>query len=422
MSEPIYSPKIDVVLKQIALQDPILKAMFCSALEQIWTQSLRLLSDGRVQVTSTVSNQMSIRDTVRILQPLCLICRDDAALQQVVRGGLTSLFQMILSDAYANQFHLDSIQEGSDKLLGAVPRPVCREFALDALLAPVQLLGTYWMTTGDESVFNETTHAALSTIIDILRSEQKHSELSSYDLLQELEGTLLPGQKPEINPVGDTGMIWSAYRPDGTLCKYNYNIPVQMMVSVTLSLLIEIFRDVYSELDLADELAELQSDVNLGIERFGIVENPQTGLMYIYETDGLGNYLVSDSPVYPSLISAPFIGFLDSDSETYQNTRQYVLSQSNPDYRKGVSVEGIQETGQKTSKISMESLIQRALVSDNPLETQVLIQQFKKYRTSNHLLPQYIAPNGDVAPDSITSSVINALFLELVLTQLAGSY
>ena len=68
---------------------------------------------------------------------------------------------------------------------------------------------------------------------------------------------------------------------------------------------------------------------------FGIVKDPKYGKIYAYETDGYGNHVFMDDANVPSLLSIPYLGYVNIDDEIYQNTRQFILSKENPYYYEG---------------------------------------------------------------------------------------
>ncbi|MBR2568688.1 MAG: glycoside hydrolase family 125 protein, partial [Paenibacillus sp.] len=54
-----------------------------------------------------------------------------------------------------------------------------------------------------------------------------------------------------------------------------------------------------------------------------------------------GNFCLMDDAGTPSLIGIPYIGYVGSEDEVYQNTRQFILSKDNPYYFEGKVAKGI---------------------------------------------------------------------------------
>ena len=142
-------------------------------------------------------------------------------------------------------------------------------------------------------------------------------------------------------PVAVTGMTWSGFRPSDDACVYGYLIPSNMFAVVTLGYTAEIMRTVFGDEALALRAEKLAAEIRAGIEKYGVVEHPQFGRMYAYETDGMGHYTFMDDANVPSLMSIPYLGYCSADDETYKNTRAYVLSKENPYYYEGTAAKGI---------------------------------------------------------------------------------
>ena len=77
-----------------------------------------------------------------------------------------------------------------------------------------------------------------------------------------------------------------------------------------------------------------------GLGKYAVVDHPQHGTVYAYETDGLGNYNFMDDVNVPSPLSAPYLGYAAADDEVIL-TRRLILSETNPYYYKGTQAQGI---------------------------------------------------------------------------------
>ena len=99
--------------------------------------------------------------------------------------------------------------------------------------------------------------------------------------------------------------------------------------------------ELHGELELSKECQVLGKEIKDGIEKYGTIEHPFYGRVYVYETDGKGQYVTMDDANVPSLLAAPYLGYCSYSDVTYQNTRKLILSRENPYYYEGKKARGI---------------------------------------------------------------------------------
>lgn len=97
---------------------------------------------------------------------------------------------------------------------------------------------------------------------------------------------------------------------------------------------------------LAAEMTALSDSLRSAITKYGIITNSLTGnKVYAYEVDGFGSNVIMDDANIPSLLSAPFFGYVDTSDEVYQSTRDMVLDQTgtngNPYYMRGPVINAV---------------------------------------------------------------------------------
>jgi uncharacterized protein len=127
----------------------------------------------------------------------------------------------------------------------------------------------------------------------------------------------------------------------------------------------------------ADALLSLASEVEAALQKHAVVDHPQHGRIYAFEVDGFGNHYFMDDANVPSLLSLPYLGAVATSDPIYQNTRKYVLSESNPFFFKGSAAEGIGGPHVGQDMIWPMAITMRGLTSTDPREVRACIESLK---------------------------------------------
>lgn len=321
----------------------------------------------------------------------------DAQIRSVIEGVIRRQFKYIDIDPYANAFNMDANGHGH---ISDIPKPGPwvweRKYEIDSLCYPIRLLYLYWKKTGNLGFVREILPWAAATILSVFRTEQHHMEKSEYRFTRPNPG------KPWSTiyndgmgaPVTFTGMIWSGFRPSDDGCEYGYLIASNMFASVALGYMIEMLEALADDKDrdcqmsgqgqerigmlaIADECCRLRSDIDEGIARYGIVDHPKYGRIYCCETDGMGHYNMLDDANVPSLLSAPYIGYLAPDDPVYQNTRRFLLSSDNPYYFEGKYAKGIGSRHTPDGFIWHMGLVMQGLTATDPDEKRAVLDMLE---------------------------------------------
>ena len=282
------------------------------------------LEDGTTFTITGDIPAMWLRDSpAQILQYLHWI-NEDEDVKEMTKGMIQRLFMYIRLDPYANAFNLDgSTWE--------------RKWEVDSLSYPIWLAYRYYELTGDDSIFDKYFMMTVDTIIETFINEQNHSD-DNYDIasVSQADKDRYPNEfAPNI------GLIWNGYRPSDDVTKYKYLIPSNMFAVVILNYIHEIYTDLGLDPITAQRAKDLADEVDQAIMTYGTYEHPELGTIFAYEVDGLGNYNLMDDANIPSLLSAPWLGYLEKDDPIYLNTRAFILSLENPFYFEGAHAKGI---------------------------------------------------------------------------------
>lgn len=169
------------------------------------------------------------------------------------------------------------------------------------------------------------------------------------------------------SPSKKTGLVKSYFRPSDDTCLMPFNIPGNAMLSEVLKQTGEMLTRL-DEKNLAQECFSKSKSIKKAIFTHGVITNKFNEKMFAYEIDGFGSYYLMDDANIPSLLSLPYLGFIDKNDPLYLSTRRYILSENNPYFFKGKSGYGIGGAHNGDGWIWPMAIIVEALTTDNDEE------------------------------------------------------
>jgi meiotically up-regulated gene 157 (Mug157) protein len=297
-----------------------------------WTKSMTFLNDSTAYIVTGDINMMWMRDSVAQIYHYLPLASGNEVVQIMFEATLRRLQTWISLDPYGSAFRLyfDFDHAKKPKLTkwdfrsGRTAYVAQHNYEIDSLCYFVRLSYQYWKTTGVSRHLTRKWKRVAKSMIDLWVTEQDHDTKSCY-------------RYPEVesrntgSKICRTGMTWGAFRPSDDLMRFNFNVPANMFVHVSLKQIAEIAKTVFQDAELYDAASNLAVEIAAGIEKFGIVQDAEVGPMYAYEVDGCGEVLKGDDANIPSLLSAPYLGF-DENPEVYENTRKFLLSNRNKQF------------------------------------------------------------------------------------------
>jgi len=320
-----------------------LAGMFEKCLSNTWNTTIKRKEDGTTFVITGDIPAMWLRDSAAQVRPFLLLAAKDEDMADMIQGLVERQFACIQQDPYANAFNEAASGHGHQNDLTEMnPWIWERKYEIDSLCYPIQLAYLLWKNTGRTAQFNESFVTGVKMIMELWTREQNHENDSNYrfqrtdcppsdTLVREGKGTL----------TAYTGMTWSGFRPSDDACEYGYLVPANMFAVVALRYVGEIAREILHNPELEAAAQRLAEQINEGIRQHGIVEHPEFGRVYAYETDGLGGINLMDDANVPSLLSIPYLGYADAEDPVYLSTRKLILSTANPYYFEGEAASGI---------------------------------------------------------------------------------
>ncbi|KAH6719287.1 hypothetical protein DL95DRAFT_432171 [Leptodontidium sp. 2 PMI_412] len=309
-------------------------------------------------------NAMWLRDSANQMQSYLTLLKADSSYDSIAslyRGVINLQARYINEAPHCNSFQppLESglaptqNQEKPDVFTPAAPTETVFEckYELDSLAAFLEISTNYYEATNDIEFFQNfqwvdaiktviaTTEALL---IGTYSSNGSVNEIPYTWMRETTSATETLDNSGRGNPVQDgTGLVRSAFRPSDDSTIYQLFIPANMMFSRYLDSASNIMAAIGSQRNLANHMYNFAGRIRDAITKYGIVNDPTYGQVYAFEVDGYGSANRMDDANIPSLLSAPFVGYLNVSDPIYQNTRKYVLSKDNPYFMRGPVINAI---------------------------------------------------------------------------------
>ncbi|RPK30800.1 glycoside hydrolase family 125 protein [Paenibacillus xylanexedens] len=415
ISPSIYD-MIDQVNKRMP-DHPELNQMFKNCFTNTMATTIQRKEDGTTFVITGDIPAMWLRDSAAQVRPYLVLASEDEDIADMIAGLVERQMNYILLDPYANAFNEMESGKGHQEDLTQMNDWIWeRKYEIDSLAYPIQLSYLLWKNTGRTTQFNNTFHKAAQIIMQLWQVEQHHETKSPYTFqrLDAPETDTLTREGRGTETVY-TGMTWSGFRPSDDRCEYGYLIPSNMFAVVALRYLQEIAEAVFEDKALAATAQQLEEQINKGIQDYGTVEHPEYGTIYAYETDGKNNHNLMDDANVPSLLSLPYLGYVEENDEVYQNTRRFILSTNNPYFYKGTAAAGIGSPHTPEGYIWHIALSMQGLTTADRNEKLRLLQLIQQTDAGTGLTHEGFSANDPHEYTRPWFSWSNMLFSELMM-------
>jgi uncharacterized protein len=405
-------------VKEYFPQDEKLQLTFEKCFVNTYETTMKKKEDGKTFVVTGDIPAMWLRDSAAQVRPYLLAAEEDEEIADLLEGVIRQQFAFILHDPYANAFNETANGRGyQNDDTKMTPHIWERKYEIDSLCYPVQLAYLFWKSTGRTTHLDETFQNVIETIIQVWRIEQDHESLSSYRFkrsdCRQSDTLIRDGKGGRVVP---TGMTWSAFRPSDDACTYGYLVPANMFAVVILGYAAEMCKEVLHHASLNKECLKLRDEIQEGIEQYARFDHPIYGDMYVYETDGEGRINLMDDANVPSLLAAPYLGYLPFDDSTYLNTRSFLLSRDNPYYYEGKYAKGIGSPHTPDHYIWHIALAIQGMTTTDEAQKQKILSYFKNTDGGTNFMHEGF--NAD-CPEEFTRDWFawsNTMFSEFVLS------
>ena len=360
---------------------------------------------------------MWLRDSTAQVWPYMPYITEDEALYKLILGVISRQTSCINIDPYANAFNKGATgSEWEKDITDMKPELHERKWEIDSLCYPVRLAHRFWKESGDTSFFTSDFKKALTNILKTFKEQQRKTGNGPYSFMRitEKPTDTLPckGFGFPVNPVG---LICSSFRPSDDATILSFLVPSNFFAVGSLKQMAEMASKIGNDINFSQSCLDLAKEVETALEKYAFTEHDKFGKILAYEVDGFGNHLFMDDANVPSLLALPYLGCLDVMDPVYRNTREFILSESNPWFFKGKAGEGIGGPHVGTDLIWPLSIIMRAMTSTDTDEISQCLITLKRTHAGTGFMHETFHKDDPTVFTRSWFAWANTLFGELVL-------
>ncbi|ESQ89680.1 hypothetical protein ABAC460_12490 [Asticcacaulis sp. AC460] len=415
------SPVVEAVIQKTtkSLKDPELARLFANCYPNTLDTTVEISPGDAFVITGDIK-ALWLRDSSAQVSPYLPLARDPA-LKTLFHGLIQRQARCILIDPYANAYMRDptartDLSWSQTDQTDMKPGVAERKWEIDSLCYPIRLSHGYLTATGDTAPFDDTWRAAMRTILQTFRDQQRKTGDGPYKFNRtatEPTETLARGYGW---PTRITGMIHSGFRPSDDACTYPYFIPGNAFAVVSLRQLAGMAAATGLDEAFAADCRALADEVEAAMHAHGKMKDADGNDIWAYEVDGYGNALFMDDANVPSLLSLPYLGFCAKDDPLYRRTRAAVLSTRNPYYYEGKVLRGIGSPHSGLNTVWPISLMIQALTSTDDAEITRCLAGLKAAAAPRGFMNESVGKDDAAIFTRSWFAWANSLFGELILT------